>query len=79
MTNGPPAAVLPCVPTPSACVAGHPLTGGMMDKHPDCENCCQLLEHKGYRSCSASGICDMLEAENEEKFMTEQLCSQEES
>ena len=32
-----------------------------MTKHPDCEDKCQLLEHKGYHSCSISGECAWLE------------------
>ena len=34
-----------------------------MDKHPDCEDRCQLREHKGYISCQLSGQCSWLEAE----------------
>ena len=28
-----------------------------MKKHPDCEDRCQLLEHKGYRDCYMTGLC----------------------
>jgi len=31
-------------------------------KHPDCEDCCQLREHKGYISCRLTGECAWLEA-----------------
>ena len=31
-------------------------------KHPDCEDCCQILEHKGYHTCSQTGRCEMFEA-----------------
>ena len=34
-----------------------------MKKHPDCEDCCQLKEHKGYADCGYStGICAYLDA-----------------
>lgn len=33
-----------------------------MTKHPDCEDRCQILEHKGYHSCSQTGRCEQLEA-----------------
>lgn len=31
-----------------------------MKKHPDCEDRCQLLEHKGYRTCSLTGHCEQI-------------------
>ena len=30
-------------------------------KHPDCEDRCQLREHKGYISCSLTGCCAFAE------------------
>ena len=33
-----------------------------MTKHPDCEDCCQIYEHKGYISCQLSGQCAYAEA-----------------
>ena len=33
-----------------------------MEKHPDCEDRCQILEHKGYHDCSQTGRCEWLEA-----------------
>ena len=30
-----------------------------MNKHPDCEDRCQLLEHKGYHTCALSGQCEL--------------------
>lgn len=32
-----------------------------MNKHPECEDCCQLLEHKSYHICSQTGVCAWLE------------------
>lgn len=32
-----------------------------MTKHPDCEDRCQVLEHKGYHSCTHTGRCEHLE------------------
>lgn len=31
-------------------------------KHPDCEDRCQLKEHKGYRNCSETGQCQFKES-----------------
>jgi len=31
-----------------------------MRRHPECEDRCQLLEHKGYISCASAG-CAMLD------------------
>lgn len=28
-------------------------------KHPDCEDRCQLKEHKGYVQCDLSGYCHL--------------------
>src|SRR3990167_6117331 len=33
-----------------------------MNKHPDCADRCHILEHKGYRDCSQTGRCELLEA-----------------
>lgn len=33
-----------------------------MKKHPDCEDRCQILEHKGYHTCSQTGRCEQLDA-----------------
>ena len=30
-------------------------------KHPDCEDRCQLFEHKGYVSCELTGVCQFVE------------------
>ena len=30
--------------------------------YPDCEDRCQILEHKGYHTCAQTGRCEMLEA-----------------
>lgn len=30
--------------------------------HPDCEDRCQLLEHKGYHTCAHTGRCEQLAA-----------------
>ena len=32
-------------------------------KHPDCEDRCQLKEHKGYDTCQVAGLCQQLEDE----------------
>lgn len=32
-------------------------------KHPDCEDRCQLREHKGYITCNLSGQCAFAEGE----------------
>ena len=32
-------------------------------KHPDCEDRCQILEHKGYHDCTNTGRCELLEAQ----------------
>ena len=32
-----------------------------MNKHPDCEDRCQILEHKGYHTCAQTGRCEQLE------------------
>ena len=37
-----------------------------MLKHPECEDRCQLREHKGYLTCQISGQCTWLEAYREE-------------
>jgi hypothetical protein len=35
-----------------------------MDKHENCQDRCQIQEHKGYRSCGeTSGECEELRAE----------------
>ena len=42
-------------------VSNHSYTARPMDKHPDCEDCCQLREHKGYRDCAyTTGECAWL-------------------
>ena len=33
-----------------------------MRKHTDCEDRCQILEHKGYHDCTNTGRCELLEA-----------------
>lgn len=33
-----------------------------MNKHPDCEDRCQILEHKGYHDCTHTGRCEQLAA-----------------
>ena len=38
-----------------------------MNKHPDCEDRCQILEHKGYHTCSQTGRCEQLEAMTAER------------
>ena len=35
-----------------------------MDKHPDCEDRCQLREHKGYIDCQLTGNCAWLTADS---------------
>ena len=35
-----------------------------MDKHPDCEDRCQLREHKGYIDCQLTGRCAWLTADS---------------
>lgn len=32
------------------------------NRHPDCEDGCQLREHKGYDSCWRAGFCHWLAA-----------------
>ena len=36
-----------------------------MDKHAECEDRCQLREHKGYDSCQLAGRCEWLQDEIE--------------
>src|SRR3990167_4969416 len=31
---------------------------GIVKKHPDCEDRCMLREHKGYHTCSQTGLCN---------------------
>ena len=35
-----------------------------MRKHTDCEDRCQILEHKGYHDCTNTGRCELFEAMN---------------
>ena len=47
-----------------------------MNKHPDCEDRCQILEHKGYHTCAQTGRCEQLEdlsthPEGEPRIVTE--------
>lgn len=41
-----------------------------MNKHPDCEDRCQLLEHKGYHTCSQTGRCEQLVATTPDRSTT---------
>mgnify|MGYP001593685742 FL=1 len=43
-----------------------------MNKHPDCEDRCQILEHKGYHDCSRTGRCELLEAMTDKTSAPEQ-------
>ena len=38
-----------------------------MKRHPDCEDGCQLHEHKGYTSCFATGECAYAEEDFDDK------------
>lgn len=40
-----------------------------MLKHVDCEDRCQILEHKGYHTCSQTGRCEQLDNAPQEKLM----------
>ena len=31
-----------------------------MTLHPDCESVCQILEHKGYHTCTYTGRCEYI-------------------
>jgi len=40
-----------------------------MNKHPDCEDRCQILEHKGYHDCAQTGRCELLDAAHDSEGM----------
>jgi hypothetical protein len=45
--------------------SGHRATA---KKHPDCEDRCQLKEHKGYDDCNHTGVCQHLKAEIDARY-----------
>ena len=49
-----------------------------MKKHPDCEDRCQILEHKGYYDCTNTGRCEFLEAMTDTKAV-EHECEEDTS
>ena len=44
-----------------------------MNKHPDCEDRCQILEHKGYHTCSQTGQCEKLLINDAEKMVNARI------
>ena len=46
-----------------------------MNKHPNCADHCQILEHKGYHDCTNTGRCELLEAMNVKTLRPEQISS----
>ena len=42
-------------------------TPAPQEKHPDCEDKCQLKEHKGYHDCSRTGRCEYAAAQAQNK------------